>query len=162
MPMRLVARVLGSALALGLLGDWLLEAGGFALNVFVGIAALMASAALLVRSEDQGLPPSVPVLLLAPPLVALGLVWRAAPALVAANLAALAAVLSLPVLQTGGVRLSVARLTDYAAGLAVTAGRTLFGPLHFVSSKVPWDEALKGCDGDARPRSWSGCCSLCL
>ncbi len=143
MPMRLVARVLGSALALGLLGDWLLEAGGFALNVFVGIAALMVSATLLVRSEDQGVPPSVPVLMLAPPLVAFGLVWRAAPALGAANLAALAAVLSLPVLQRADVRLSVARLTDYAAGLAVTAGRTLFGPLHFVSAKVPWDEALE-------------------
>ena len=143
MPMRLVGRVLASALALGLLGDWLLEGGGFALNVFLGIAALMVSATLLVRTEGQGMPPWVPALMLVPPLVAFGLVWRAAPALSAANLAALAAVLSLPVLGTGGVRLSVARLTDYAVGLAVTAARTAFGPLHFVSSKVPWDEALE-------------------
>ena len=144
MPMRLVTRVLASALALGLLGDWLLQGGGFALNVFVGIAALMVSATLLARTEGQGMPPWVPALMLVPPLVAFGLVWRAAPALSAANLAALAAVLSLPVLGTGGVRLSVARLTDYAAGLVVTGARTLVGPLHFVSSKVPWDEALEG------------------
>ena len=144
MPMRLVARVLAAALALGLFGDWLLEGGGFALNVFVGIVALMVSAMLLVRSEGQAMSRTVPALMLVPPLVAFGLVWRAAPALSAANLAALAAVLSLPVLGTGGVRLSGAKLTDYAVGLAVTAARTVFGPLHFVSSKVPWDEALEG------------------
>ncbi len=144
MSMRLVTRVLASALALGLLGDWLLETDAFALNVFVGIAALMVSATLLVRSEGQGMPPWVPALMLVPPLVAFGLVWRAAPALGAANLLALVAVLSLPVLGTGRVRLTVARLTDYAAGLAVTGTRTFAGPLHFASSQVPWHEALEG------------------
>ena len=72
MSMRLVTRVLASALALGLLGDWLLETDAFALNVFVGIAALMVSATLLVRSEGQGMPPWVPALMLVPPLVAFG------------------------------------------------------------------------------------------
>jgi len=144
MPMRLVVRVLTAALTLGLLGDWLLVEGGLGLNGFLGIAALMVSTVLLVRLEGQEVPPWVPALMLVPLIVAFGLVWRAAPALSAANLAALAAVLSLPVLGSGRVRLSVARITDYAVGLATTGARTLYGPLHFVSSRVPWHDALEG------------------
>ncbi len=145
MPIRLVARVLSAALALGVLGDWLLRSEGpWGLNLFGGIAALTVVAMLLLHLERPPAPPAVLLLLLLPPLVAFGLVWRDAPALRAWNVVALVSVLSLPVLRLGGVRLSLARLADYVTALGVTGVRTLVGPLHFASSKVPWHEALHG------------------
>jgi hypothetical protein len=144
MSMRLVARVLAAALGLGLLGDWLLGEIGIGLNLFLGLGALMASAAVLVRLHGPSTPAMVHPLMLLPPLVGLGVLWRSAPGLAAANLVALAVVLSLPVVRMGGVRLPVARLVDYAGGFVATGLRTLLGPLHLISANVPWQEAFGG------------------
>ena len=142
MPVRLVARVLSSALLLGILGDWLVRADRLGLNFFLGVVALVVVAATLVRWERPSAPVRVLLLLLLPPTFAFGVAWRDAPLLSVLNILAVAATLALPVICIGGVRLSLGRPLDYAGGLVTTGLRTAMGPLRFASREVPWDEVL--------------------
>ena len=150
MPVRLIARVLSSALLLGILGDWLVRADRLGLNFFLGIVALMVVAATLVRWERPSAPVRVRLLLLLPPIFAFGVAWRDAPLLSAWNILAVVATLALPVMCMGGVRLSLGRPLDYVGGLVTTGLRTAMGPLRFVSREVPWDAALHRLHG-SRP-----------
>ena len=142
MTIRLVGRVLGSALLLGVLGDWLLRADELGLNFFLGIAALVIVAVALMRWERDTNPFSVRLLFLLSPLFAFGVVWRDAPLLSAWNVLATAATLALPIVRMGGVRLSRGTPSDYIGAGATTAVRTATGPLSFASRAVPWDAAL--------------------
>ncbi len=117
MPVRLVGRVLSSALLLGILGDWLVRADRLGLNFFLGVVALVVVAATLVRWERPSAPVRVLLLLLLPPTFAFGVAWRDAPLLSVLNILAVAATLALPVICIGGVRLSLGRPLDYAWGL---------------------------------------------
>ncbi len=142
MPVRLVARVLGSALLLGILGDWLVRADELGLNFFLGVVALVLVAATLMRWERPSSPVRVLLLLLLPPIFAFGVAWRDAPQLLAWNILAVAVTLALPVMCMGGARLSLGKPLDYAGGLVTTGLRTAMGPLRFASREVPWDEVL--------------------
>ena len=147
MPFGFVARVLGMALALGVLGDWLVRSEPLGLNFFVGIVALVAAAAVLLRRERPTVPVLVPLLLLLPPFFAFGLAFRDAPMLIAWNVLAVAVTLALPVMRLGGVRLALGRATDYGRGIAMTGFRTAIGPLYFALSDVPWSEAFNRLQG---------------
>ena len=142
MPVRLVARVLGSALLLGILGDWLVRADELGLNFFLGVVALVLVAATLMRWERPSSPVRVLLLLLLSPIFAFGVAWRDAPQLLAWNILAVAVTLALPVMCMGGARLSLGKPLDYAGGLVTTGLRTAMGPLRFASREVPWDEVL--------------------
>ncbi len=140
LPIRLVVRVLGSAVLLGILGDWLVRADRLGLNFFLGIVALVVVAATLVWWEHPAAPVQVLHLLFLPPIFAFGVVWRDAPMLSAWNVLAVAATLVFPIMRMGGVRLPLGRLLDYAVGLMTMGLRMAVGPLHFASREVPWGE----------------------
>ena len=139
LPAPFVLRVLGSALCLGLLGNSLLRVDEWGFNVFVGTTALAVIAATLPRRPEA---PSARWLLLLPPVFAIGVAWREAPLLSVWNLLAIAGMLALPVVRTGGVRLATGRVQDYAVGLATTGIRTVLGPLHFASAGVLWNDSI--------------------
>ena len=98
MSMEFVLRVLGSALLLGVLGDLLLRVDQWGLNVFLGTAALVVVSATLPPRERSGVRAGR-LLLLLPPVFAVGVAWRSAPLLSAWNLLAVAGTLALPVIR---------------------------------------------------------------
>ena len=112
MSVEFVLRVLGSALVLGVLGDVLLRVDQWGLNVVLGTTALVVVAATLLPRERSGTRAGR-LLLLLPPVFAVGVAWRSAPLLSAWNLLAVAGTLALPVMRTGGVRLPTGRPLDY-------------------------------------------------
>ena len=138
--MRLVGVVLGSALLLGGLGDWLLQTDQLGFNYFVGVAALVVVTGTLVRSERASAPPSVRGLLLLSPIFAFAVMWREAPLLSAVNVMVAAATLTLPVMRVANLRLSRSGLSDYIGATATTALRVSTGPLYFASHHVPWHD----------------------
>ena len=141
MAVEFVVRVLGAAPLLGILGDTLLRADPWGLNVFLGTTALVVVAALLLpraRSAAR----HVRLLLLLPPLFAVGVAWRAAPLLSVWNMLAVAGTLALPVMRTGNVRLPTGRPQDYAVGLVTTGVRTAIGPLHLAAAEAPRTELM--------------------
>lgn len=140
--MRLAGGVLGSALLLGGLGDWLLQPDRLGLNFFLGNVALVVVAATLVQWERASASSSVRHLFFLSPIFAFGVMWRDAPLLSAANVLAAAATLTLPIVRMGGVRLSRGRPMDYLWAIATTALRTATGPLFFASRDVRWDAVL--------------------
>ena len=141
MPVVLALRLLGSAGLLGLLGNWLLRAEPWGLNVFVGTTALTILAAGLLPSERSGTANARRLLLL-PPFFAGAVALREAALLSFWNLLAVAGTLILPVLATGGVRLVMGRLLDYLLGAITTGVRTALGPLQLIATDVPWNEVM--------------------
>ncbi len=131
---------LGAALVLGLLGDLLLRATPWGLNVFLWAAALVASAAALaawrgvtLRGEGRWL---APVLLLFAALF----VWRDSDTLAVINgLAALVA-LSLAVLRSRSGRVAVAGLAEYLYWGLQAVAYACAGPVPLAARDVGWRE----------------------
>ena len=141
MPVALALRLLGSAGLLGVLGNWLLRAEPWGLNVFAGTTALTILAAGLVPSERSGAGNARRLLLL-PPFFAGAVALRDAGLLSFWNLLAVAGTLILPVLTTGSVRLVTGRFLDYLLGAITTGVRTALGPLQLIATDVPWNEVI--------------------
>jgi len=134
-------RLLGSAALLGLLGDWLVRAEPWGLNVVVGTTALAVAAASLVPEGRFGAG-SARRLLLVPPLFAGAVAWREAGLLSVWNLLAVAGTLTLPVIRIGGVRLVTGRSLDYALGAITTGLRMALGPLQLIATDVSWNNVM--------------------
>jgi hypothetical protein len=124
--------ILGAALVLGVLGDFLLRATPWGINVFLWIAALAGSASALAAWRGVGLQ-GEGRWLVAPLLFFAALfVWRDSNTLAVVNGLAVLISLSLAALRTRSGRLVVAGLVDYLywglqavgyayAGLPITA-----------------------------------------
>jgi hypothetical protein len=109
------------ALLLGILGDALLRSVPWGINLALWTLVAMAAGWALLPGADgrrrdlSGWPLAVAL------FFAVCVSWRASGFLQFWNVVAVMAALSLPLLESQGIRLHLARLTDYAAGF-VTAG----------------------------------------
>jgi hypothetical protein len=141
---RLGLGVLGAALALGLLGDWLLRATPWGVNLFLWVAALVGAAAVVVRrgrlrvaGEGRWL---VPVAMLFAACVA----WRASPALVFLNVLAFLVAVSLALLRARTGRLRPAGVSEYLLGGLYAAALSSAGPLPVAAREVEWRQVARG------------------
>ncbi len=130
--------ILGLAALLGILGDALLRATPWGVNLplWMGVAAAAGWALLPEpangRTQITGWP------LLAVMFFALCFAWRDSSFLQFWNGVAILSAISLPALQMHGVRLRLARITDYAMGLAASGVNAAAGALMLTPDDVHW------------------------
>ncbi len=117
------------ALLLGLLGDALLRAVPWGINLAVWILVAIAAGWALLPARDGQRPALSGWPLAAAVFFTACVAWRDSGFLRFWNLVALMAALSLPVLQSQGIRLHLARLTDYAAGMVAAGVNVAVGAL---------------------------------
>ena len=141
---RLGLGVLGAALVLGLLGDLLLRATPWGINVFLWVAVLAGVAAVLSRrgrleaaGEGRWL---APVAI----LFAAAVAWRDSPILASLDVVAVLVALSLAALRgrRGTVRLS--GISEYLLGGIYTGALSSAGPLPVMAREVRWREVARG------------------
>jgi len=130
-------RILLAAVSLGAVGDALLHTAPWGLNFGLWIAAL-AGVALIAAPDDRKT--CAPWLAAACAFAAL-MTWRASAFLNFWNFLAVATCLTLPALQSHGLRLPVATTFRFLIGAADTASSTAAGALHLVFGDVRWDRA---------------------
>src|SRR6266511_6007590 len=119
--------LVGSALALGVLGDVLFQGEPLGLNVAVWAAAFVATLTTLLRISRAPLHQGRRYMV-APLLVFAALfVWHDSPLLVVANLLALAAALTMGALRRTRPRLRTATLSDYGGGMIAAGCSVLAG-----------------------------------
>jgi hypothetical protein len=124
----------------GALGDALLRATPLGVNLFVWIAALIASVTavlILNRVEsDTGRKRLVIPLL----LFAAAVAWRDSPVLKALNLVGVAITLGMVLMRSGSVKLLAAGVTDYAYSVLASLFSALGGAGHLIGDDIQWKE----------------------
>jgi hypothetical protein len=134
--------VLGGAVAMGALGDALLRATPWGINLTLWTLALVAAALGLRRWA--GLTAAgrawVPMAL----AIAVLMAWRDSPTLKAFDIAALGLVLALAMHRARGARLRTGGMLEYAAGLARSTLETVAGLLVLAFEDVRWSEVARG------------------
>ena len=139
---RLGIALVGSALVLGVLGDLLFQGQSLGLNVGLWMLAFAVALTGLLRVAraplHQGRRFMVAPLLVFAALFA----WHSSPLLVAANLLALAAVVTIGALRTTRTQLRNTTLSDYGAGFVGAATSTAFGALPLLMSDIRWKEVV--------------------
>lgn len=135
---RLGLGLLPTALAIGMLGDWLLRATPWGVNVFLwalaGLTLLFVLARRLgIAALGEGIWLAIPALLLAA-----GLAWRDSGTLRALDIVGLLACLALGAARTraGGVRL--AGVLDYLVAILHAGVQAAFGVFSLVFRDVEW------------------------
>jgi hypothetical protein len=135
---RLGLGVLGAALFLELLGDGLLRATSWGINLFLWVAALVGAAAtvawhgrLRVAGEGRWL---VPVAL----VFAAGLAWRDSAMIVFLNLLAFLVAVSLAALWGRSGRLRLAGVSEYVLGGIYTGILCSAGPVPVAAREIGW------------------------
>jgi len=129
-----------SALALGVLGDALFQGQLLGLNVWVWMVAFVAALTALLRLGRAPLHQGRRFMV-APLLVFSALfVWHDSPLLVAANLLALAAAVSMGALRRTRPRLRSATLSDYGGGIVAAGCSMLAGAIPLLMTDIRWGE----------------------
>jgi hypothetical protein len=132
--------LLASATALGILGDALLQGQPLGLNVAVWIGCFVVALAVLLRLARAPLHQGRRWMV-APLLVFGGLfAWHDSQLLVAANLLALAAAVSMGAVRRTRPRLAAAAISDYGSGLVSAWCATLAGAIPLLMTDIRWDE----------------------
>lgn len=133
--------VLEAALLLGLLGDVLLRAGPWGVNVLLWVAALAAATVTLARQGRVPLARGAGWLLPAVLLFAAAFAWRDSPVLRALDLLAILAALALlSAAHARALRPELAGVTAYAYA-AITSGlNAMFGAFPLLFADVRWKE----------------------
>jgi hypothetical protein len=132
----------GSALVLGVLGDGLFQGQPLGLNVGLWTVAFALALTGLLRVARAPLHQGRRFML-APLLLFAGLfVWHSSPLLVAANLLAVAAAVTMGAFRNARTRLRSATLSDYGGGLVGAATSTAFGALPLLMSDIRWQEVV--------------------
>ena len=139
---RLGLGVLEAALVLGLLGDALLRATPWGLNVFLWVGALVAGAhALSRRGGARKLLAGEGVWLWSVALTfAAFFVWRDSLTLRALDALVVLGALSVVALGARGGRVRLAGVTDYAASVFVAGAGAVFGVFPLLFADVNWKE----------------------
>ena len=136
--------MLGAALFLGVLGDGLLRATPWGINLLVWVAVLVGAAVavawrgrLRVAGEGRWL---VPVAL----VFAAGLAWRDFPTVVLLNLLAFLVALSLAALwgRRGGLQLT--GVSEYVLGGIYTGTLSSAGPVPVAAGEIGWGQVARG------------------
>jgi hypothetical protein len=140
---RLGLGLLGAALFLGVLGDQLLRATPFGLNVLLWLTALVA--VLIAIARWQGFPLTrgrrwmIPLLI----VFAAAIAWRDSPWLVALDVFALIVALALGALRTARP-VHRAGLADYVVGLGFAGAAAGSRPVTVLHEDIDWSELPKG------------------
>jgi hypothetical protein len=129
---------LGSALVLGILGDALLRATPWGLNVGLWVLSLLAAAALVWRASGQPLSREALALALAAFCFATSFAGRDSPTLRALSGLGLLGTLGLLAWRSRGGRLWESGLVHCARGLLESGGLTAVGLPHLVARDVAW------------------------
>ncbi len=137
---RLGLGVLGAALALGLLGDGLLRATPWGINVLLWTAALLIAIAILVRWRRLALA-GKGLWLLAPALFfAAALAWRDSSVLKGLDVLMLFITLSLLMLRARSGRVILASTLEYIQGMIFTLVSTLLSAPALFRTDIQWKE----------------------
>jgi hypothetical protein len=141
---RLGLGVLGAALFLGVLGDGLLRATPWGINLLVWVAALVGASVavawrgrLRVAGEGRWL---VPVAL----VFAAGLAWRDSPTVVLLNLLAFLVAVSLATLWGRRGRLRLAGVSEYVLGGIYAGTLSSAGPVPVAAREIGWQQVARG------------------
>ena len=138
---RLVTHLLAGALALGVLGSWLLQARGWGIgfSLFMGLAC--AAVVVVWRVNRVNLTGGGRWLILPLAFFAVAYVFRDSDTLRALNLLAAAILLALIVYRARAGQIRVAGVSDYAAaGLAASLGAS-YGAIIPLATGVSWSGA---------------------
>ncbi|HEX8073138.1 MAG TPA: DUF4153 domain-containing protein [Pyrinomonadaceae bacterium] len=136
---------LAAALLLGALGDALLRATPWGLNLFLWVGAVVAVVVLLLsRWRRAALRGAGGGLLLPVVLSAAAFAWRDSGTLLWLDALGLMCALGLLVWRARGASLRLAGLSDYARGLAYAGAQTLVGSLPLVITDVRWRDIPRG------------------
>lgn len=130
----------GVALLLGVFGDVLFQGQPLGLNVALWAAAFVVALTALIRIARAPLHQGRRYMV-APLLVfAAMFVWHSSPLLVAANLLALAAAVTMGALRTARRPLRATTLSDYGSGFVGAATSAAFGAGALLMSDIRWNE----------------------
>lgn len=132
--------VLEAALLLGVLGDVLLRATPWGLNVFLWTATLVVAAWALARRRRISLAGEGDWLLPSVLLFSAAFAWRDSLTLRSLDALAILLLLSLAALRMRGGRVRLAGLTDYAAGVAFAGFNAAFGTFPLLMKDISWKE----------------------
>lgn len=139
---RLGIALVGSALGLGALGDMLFQGQQFGLNVGVWTLAFVGVLTALLRVGRAPLHQGRRYMLVPLLVFAALFAWHSSPLLVAANLLALAAAVTMGALRSTRTRLRHATLSDYGGGFVGAATSTAFGAAPLLMSDIRWREVV--------------------
>jgi Domain of unknown function (DUF4173) len=132
--------VLVAASALGVLGDLLLRSWPWGLNLFIWIAALVASVVLLARRRRVAVNGSGRWLLAPVLLFAATFAWRDSPVLNALGLIALCLSLALTLLRAQAGQLLLAGVMEYLLSVLIATGNAITGPTRLVGEDIQWKD----------------------
>lgn len=142
---RLGLEVLAAGLLLGLLGDVLLRAEPWGLNVLLWVGALAACAGWLARRKGGAATARDGRWLLPCALAfAAGFVWRDSLTLRTLDALVVLALLALNLLRARGGAVRLAGVTDYLLAFLVSAGSAAFGWMALLASHIGWKELPLG------------------
>lgn len=141
---RLGLGTLGAACVLGVLGDALLRATPWGVNVSLWVVGLVAATLAVARWRGIGLRGGGKWLALPALFFASALAWRDSPALIALNLLALLMSLALAALRSRTGKLRVGGVLDYALGLLAGALSAGLGSLALLFGDIRWRETPRG------------------
>jgi hypothetical protein len=136
--------VLGAALVLGLVGDLLLRATPWGVNVLLWIAPLAGAAISLSRWGRLEVAGGGRWLVPVAVLFAAAVAWRDSPIVAALDVLAVLVAISLAAFRgrRGGMRLS--GISEYVLGGLYTGTLTSAGPLPVMLKEVRWREVARG------------------
>jgi hypothetical protein len=137
---RLGLRVLEAALLLGLLGDVLLRAEPWGLNVFLWFGVLAAACVALARQRGAPLAGEGRWLLPSALAFAAAFAWRDSATLKFLDSLAILVLLALVTLRARGGRVRLAGMTDYVVAGVVSGVSAMFGGLLLLFDDIGWKE----------------------
>lgn len=136
--------VLGAALLMGALGDALLRAMPWGLNVPLWVACLAAAAVAVARWGRVGLDGGGRWLIGPALFFAAAVAWRDSAVMGTLNTLAALVALALAAFRARAGRVRIAGLAEYARGLALAVAEAAGGLLALVSINIRWREIPRG------------------
>src|SRR6266498_689039 len=137
---RLGFSIMAAALAAGALGDGLLRATPWGVNLFVWVAALAALAAgvlILNRVDLDGGSRRLVIPLL---FFAAAIAWRDSPVLRALSLIGIVITLAMILMRSKAGKLLAAGVTDFALGVLISLYHALTGAGYLIGGEIEWKE----------------------
>lgn len=132
--------IIVAALALGIIGDALLQVTPWGLNVAVLVALGAVAAAVLVRWRGIALRGGGRWMILPALLFAAGLAWRDSVVLGIVNTLAMLAALTLVFMRGQSKRVRIASIAEYTVDAVLAAVFTFVGAMMLVFEEVGWRE----------------------
>ena len=136
--------ILGAAFVMGALGDGLLRAVPWGLNLLAWVGALVAVIAALARWRHLGMEGDGRWLVVPALFFSAAVAWRDSPTLVALNVLALLVAAGLAASRARAGQLREAGVMEYGRGLATAVVEAVGGVLVLVSVNIRWREIPRG------------------